>query len=145
MPIFTGKKLYYCHKIWNIIKLAYDKIHVRYGFMVLLIPLYFAYQVMEAFLETNEKWIVIYVIEFLCPSDIDECASPNDNSCLRACHNTPGSYRCSCPAGFQGDGRSDGEGCRIKQSFLVLIVVGQSYFLELFGNKLVSNSCLDSR
>ncbi|KAK4342719.1 hypothetical protein RND71_038535 [Anisodus tanguticus] len=43
--------------------------------------------------------------------DIDECADPNGNSCEQICINTPGSYNCSCPEGFTGDGRKNGRGC----------------------------------
>ncbi|KAH0632777.1 hypothetical protein KY284_035563 [Solanum tuberosum] len=43
--------------------------------------------------------------------DIDECADPNTNSCEQICTNTPGSYNCSCPEGFSGDGRKNGRGC----------------------------------
>jgi len=40
--------------------------------------------------------------------DIDECETMNAAQCdqLRTCQNTPGSYRCSCRSGFEGD--SDG-------------------------------------
>lgn len=43
--------------------------------------------------------------------DIDECAT-NNGACDQMCHNTPGSYHCSCHAGFilQDDGLS----CRPK-------------------------------
>ncbi|GFS34960.1 wall associated kinase 5 [Actinidia rufa] len=42
--------------------------------------------------------------------DIDECmiSSP----CNMTCHNLPGTYNCSCPKGFEGDGRKHGSGCR---------------------------------
>ncbi|XP_059295390.1 wall-associated receptor kinase 2-like, partial [Lycium ferocissimum] len=43
--------------------------------------------------------------------DIDECADPNINSCEKSCTNTPGSYNCSCPNGYTGDGKKDGRGC----------------------------------
>ncbi|KAK4359592.1 hypothetical protein RND71_021821 [Anisodus tanguticus] len=43
--------------------------------------------------------------------DIDECADPNANSCEQICINTPGSYNCSCPEGFTGDGKNNGRGC----------------------------------
>lgn len=31
-----------------------------------------------------------------------------------ACHNVLGSYRCSCPEKFEGDGRKNGTDCRRK-------------------------------
>ncbi|XP_060176398.1 putative wall-associated receptor kinase-like 16 [Lycium barbarum] len=43
--------------------------------------------------------------------DIDECADPSTNSCEKNCTNTPGSYICSCPNGYTGDGKKDGHGC----------------------------------
>ncbi|PKI50545.1 hypothetical protein CRG98_029051 [Punica granatum] len=56
--------------------------------------------------------------------DIDECKVPENNPCSKDCRNILGSYRCSCPVGFHGDGRRDGEGCSMKQSFLISIIVG---------------------
>ncbi|KAA8546480.1 hypothetical protein F0562_002781 [Nyssa sinensis] len=43
--------------------------------------------------------------------DIDECKI--SNSCNRTCHNLPGSYNCSCPEGYEGDGRINGTGCSL--------------------------------
>ncbi|OIT32886.1 PREDICTED: wall-associated receptor kinase 2-like [Nicotiana attenuata] len=43
--------------------------------------------------------------------DIDECADPNANSCENICINIPGSYNCSCPEGYTGDGKKNGRGC----------------------------------
>ncbi|XP_009601376.1 wall-associated receptor kinase 2-like [Nicotiana tabacum] len=48
--------------------------------------------------------------------DIDECADPNANSCEKICVNTPGSYNCSCPEGYTGDGRKNGRGCNAPSS-----------------------------
>ncbi|KAF2291277.1 hypothetical protein GH714_022144 [Hevea brasiliensis] len=45
--------------------------------------------------------------------DIDECETLKP--CNGTCHNVPGSYDCSCPAGFEGDGRKDGAGCILQQ------------------------------
>uniref|UniRef100_A0A3B3QHT8 EGF-like domain-containing protein n=1 Tax=Paramormyrops kingsleyae TaxID=1676925 RepID=A0A3B3QHT8_9TELE len=42
-------------------------------------------------------------------ADIDECAENGGRGlCAMACHNMPGSFRCSCAYGYQlaGDGRS---------------------------------------
>ncbi|KAL2462632.1 Wall-associated receptor kinase-like 1 [Forsythia ovata] len=42
--------------------------------------------------------------------DINECKNfPCDSNGI--CTNTPGSYKCSCPNGYYGDGRKDGTGC----------------------------------
>ncbi|PSS00112.1 Wall-associated receptor kinase [Actinidia chinensis var. chinensis] len=52
--------------------------------------------------------------------DIDECriSSP----CNMTCHNLPGTYNCSCPKGYEGDGRKNGLGCsRILSKRLPLV------------------------
>ncbi|KAJ8550943.1 hypothetical protein K7X08_000313 [Anisodus acutangulus] len=43
--------------------------------------------------------------------DIDECAESDTNPCELNCINMPGSYNCSCPEGYTGDGKKDGRGC----------------------------------
>ncbi|KAK4359590.1 hypothetical protein RND71_021819 [Anisodus tanguticus] len=43
--------------------------------------------------------------------DINECADTNTNSCEHSCINTPGSYNCSCPEVYTGDGKKNGRGC----------------------------------
>jgi len=54
----------------------------------------------------------VYCVRALCISDIDECELFHNGQagrlCLHACVNTPGGYRCSCPAGYNvtRDGRS---------------------------------------
>ncbi|PSS31664.1 Wall-associated receptor kinase [Actinidia chinensis var. chinensis] len=42
--------------------------------------------------------------------DIDECMI--SRPCSMICLNLPGTYNCSCPKGFEGDGRKHGSGCR---------------------------------
>lgn len=47
-----------------------------------------------------------------CKTDVNECAMGSDDCSADAtCHNTDGSYECSCGAGYEGDGRVSGEGC----------------------------------
>ncbi|KAK8552311.1 hypothetical protein V6N12_040912 [Hibiscus sabdariffa] len=41
--------------------------------------------------------------------DIDECETLKP--CTGICHNLPGSFNCSCPEGFVGDGRKNGTVC----------------------------------
>lgn len=44
---------------------------------------------------------------FLFPTDQDECSAEDHNCNPNAdCVNTPGSYRCTCKEGFNGDGFS---------------------------------------
>ncbi|KAK4786489.1 hypothetical protein SAY86_003178 [Trapa natans] len=42
--------------------------------------------------------------------DIDECASSNPCNVTSLCINLPGTFNCSCPKGFAGDGKRDGNG-----------------------------------
>ncbi|PIA65111.1 hypothetical protein AQUCO_00100537v1 [Aquilegia coerulea] len=46
--------------------------------------------------------------------DVNECEDPNNNPCKGICTNTRGSYNCSCPDDFYGDGRKNGTGCTKK-------------------------------
>ncbi|KAB2010166.1 hypothetical protein ES319_D10G218200v1 [Gossypium barbadense] len=43
--------------------------------------------------------------------DIDECETLKPCNKFGTCHNTPGSYNCSCPHEFKGDGWKNGTGC----------------------------------
>ncbi|KAK5832257.1 hypothetical protein PVK06_016058 [Gossypium arboreum] len=56
--------------------------------------------------------------------DIDECETLKPCNETGTCHNTPGSYNCSCPEGFEGDGWKNGTGCskQHRQSFPILLV-----------------------
>lgn len=67
--------------------------------------------------------------------DIDECADPKRNECTKVCINTPGSYTCSCPKGYHGNGRRDenGDGCtpHDDQLLIVKIAVGESCIYRL--------------
>nr|KJB73149.1 hypothetical protein B456_011G218500 [Gossypium raimondii] len=60
--------------------------------------------------------------------DINECETQKPCYEFGTCHNTPGSYNCSCPEGFEGDGRKNGTGChpifkpQDRESFLILVV-----------------------
>ncbi|MBA0761696.1 hypothetical protein Gotri_024308, partial [Gossypium trilobum] len=52
---------------------------------------------------------------------INECETLKP--CSGTCHNLPGSYNCSCPKGFEGDGRKKGTGCnpKVKPHFPILV------------------------
>ncbi|XWS08039.1 hypothetical protein CRYUN_Cryun41cG0043200 [Craigia yunnanensis] len=57
--------------------------------------------------------------------DINECDTLKP--CNGTCYNVPGSYNCSCPEGYEGDGKKNGTGCSPKvmphrQSFPILLV-----------------------
>ncbi|KAK8646959.1 hypothetical protein V6N13_120722 [Hibiscus sabdariffa] len=56
--------------------------------------------------------------------DIDECETLKPCTGTATCHNAAGSYTCSCPQGFEGDGRKNGTGCvnPPSQSFPILAV-----------------------
>ncbi|KAG6675851.1 hypothetical protein I3842_15G125600 [Carya illinoinensis] len=84
-------------------------------------------------------------------NDIDECQTGNHECTDNACINHVGSYNCSCPKGYEGDGRRDGNGCSPKRSnakfitialcisisFLVLLLGGSSILLGLKRRKLI--------
>ena len=42
---------------------------------------------------------------FFLATDIDECSIANECHQNATCHNTKGSYNCTCNGGFKGDGR----------------------------------------
>ncbi|MFQ6646595.1 hypothetical protein Gotur_019839 [Gossypium turneri] len=74
--------------------------------------------------------------------DIDECERQKPCYEFGTCHNTPRSCNCSCPEGFEGDGRKNGTGCRPifkpqdRESFLILVVtLGGLDKAKLFSSK----------
>lgn len=60
-------------------------------------------------------------------ADIDECIDLE--LCEGMCENLLGSYSCTCPAGYEGDGMKGGEGCHSKRKYS-----GSTFFYIASGN-----------
>ncbi|KAG4157651.1 hypothetical protein ERO13_D02G076250v2 [Gossypium hirsutum] len=45
--------------------------------------------------------------------DINECESMSPCNGTARCTNLPGTYNCSCPVGYEGDGKKSGTGCSL--------------------------------
>ncbi|KAG7944773.1 hypothetical protein I3843_15G120600 [Carya illinoinensis] len=69
--------------------------------------------------------------------DIDECETLNHGCTVNACVNHVGSYGCSCPKGYEGDGSRDGNGCSPKRSnyrnIVIALGIGMSLLVLLLG------------
>ncbi|XVF39225.1 hypothetical protein PTKIN_Ptkin01aG0018600 [Pterospermum kingtungense] len=65
--------------------------------------------------------------------DIDECklSSPCDSNAK--CSNLPGSFKCSCKRGYEGDGKINGNGCKKSRFPFVNIALGVSIGLLMLG------------
>ncbi|PIN19047.1 Serine/threonine protein kinase [Handroanthus impetiginosus] len=69
--------------------------------------------------------------------DIDECKDPSLNNCKRHCENNEGSYRCSCPKLYHGDGKKDSLGCYPDKSLELKLVAACWAYFELRRRKLI--------
>ncbi|KAK8510589.1 hypothetical protein V6N12_055516 [Hibiscus sabdariffa] len=64
--------------------------------------------------------------------DINECETMDPCNGTATCFNLPGTYNCSCPVGYGGDGRRNGTGCslpdnrRSNRSPLIDVALGTS-------------------
>ena len=68
----------------------------------------------------NQKKIILYEIFVL---DINECTSKGSNGCSQNCHNTIGSYTCSCNKGYrlnQDQQKCDGKSMKFELYISVL-------------------------
>ncbi|KAL3737277.1 hypothetical protein ACJRO7_026102 [Eucalyptus globulus] len=69
--------------------------------------------------------------------DINECMT--SQPCSGICTNLRGTYKCSCPVGYEGEGRNDGKGCTLIihekrfRSTDVILGVSISFLLILLG------------
>ncbi|CBI39371.3 unnamed protein product, partial [Vitis vinifera] len=68
---------------------------------------------------------------YLGCQDIDECSTLSP--CNGTCQNLPGTFNCSCPKGYEGDGRKNGTGCTLvasqSQRFPLIIILGKHIIL----------------
>ncbi|KAF5469142.1 hypothetical protein F2P56_013237 [Juglans regia] len=73
--------------------------------------------------------------------DIDECKTPNHGCADHACFNHVGSYTCSCPKGYQGDGLRNGTSCIPKptnsKNIIIALCIGISLLVLLLGGSLI--------
>ncbi|KAH7547586.1 hypothetical protein FEM48_Zijuj01G0325500 [Ziziphus jujuba var. spinosa] len=82
--------------------------------------------------------------------DINECENPSLNNCSKTqyCINMQGSYTCSCPSWFKGDGRRGGTGCKnqlpgiraaigIAIGFITLLISGTWIYLVSKHRRLI--------
>ncbi|KAK6131999.1 hypothetical protein DH2020_034257 [Rehmannia glutinosa] len=63
--------------------------------------------------------------------DINECEKMDP--CEGICTNLEGSYSCSCPNGFEGDGKKDGDGCHAK-SHTTLFYIASGFMVPAIGS-----------
>nr|XP_048324838.1 wall-associated receptor kinase 2-like [Ziziphus jujuba var. spinosa] len=64
--------------------------------------------------------------------DINECENLSLNNCfeIRYCVNKQGSYTCSCPSWFKGDGTRDGTSCKDQLTGIKIAIVGYIWFFK---------------
>ncbi|KAH6822093.1 hypothetical protein C2S53_000643 [Perilla frutescens var. hirtella] len=78
--------------------------------------------------------------------DVDECADNKPCDSNAVCINTPGSFVCSCPKWYYGDGKKEGKGCIPSRVIYVFIGVASGLgFLLLLSMCLCWHKILLSR
>ncbi|KAK5840404.1 hypothetical protein PVK06_009304 [Gossypium arboreum] len=69
--------------------------------------------------------------------DINECESMSPCNGTARCTNLPGTYNCSCPVGYEGDGKKSGTGCSLPNNcsspLIVALGVGIGFLGLLLG------------
>ena len=71
----------------------------------------------------------------MSPTDVDECGSPETNSCHSnaLCTNTEGSYVCRCLRGYNGDGQNCTGKCVVQFTFMFIVYLTVTPFFMVMG------------
>ena len=69
--------------------------------------MFYSFDVLEIIIFINNNYHAFLTCSFLTTTDINEC-NTNNGGCTQNCHNTGGSYNCSCNNGYYlaGNGKN---------------------------------------